>query len=226
MNAPLRLGLGHALHTVAARLELELRVGPLPDDARDDLLVAAELRGALRDDLDLPALALGIAGVHPEQVAREQRRFVAPGAGADLEEDIALVIRVLRQQRLVQLGLELFHARARALQLVVGECLHRGVGGHFLRRVGVALRLPPALVKRDDPAQLGVLARQLAELLEVLGSVLGGEQPAEVLEAPGEAVELRAQRRFHVMRSTGFTSYAAGATALRRARDAPRPRSH
>src|SRR5947209_3545385 len=48
MDAALRLGLGYALHAVAARLEFQPRVRALPDDARDHLLVAAGLGVALR----------------------------------------------------------------------------------------------------------------------------------------------------------------------------------
>ncbi len=55
VDAALGLGLGHALHAVAAGLELELASTRPAHDARDHLLVAAELAGALRDDLDLPA---------------------------------------------------------------------------------------------------------------------------------------------------------------------------
>src|SRR4051812_31247998 len=61
VDAALCFGLRDALHAVATRFKLELRIDALPDDARDALLVAADLGGALRDDLDLPAVALGIA---------------------------------------------------------------------------------------------------------------------------------------------------------------------
>jgi hypothetical protein len=40
----------------------------------------------------------GVALVHAEQVAGEQRRLVAAGAGADFEDGVALVHRVLGQQ--------------------------------------------------------------------------------------------------------------------------------
>src|SRR5690606_9763860 len=56
VDAPLCLGLGHALDAVAARLELEPRINALAGDANDHFLVAAELRRTLRDELDLPAL--------------------------------------------------------------------------------------------------------------------------------------------------------------------------
>src|SRR5690348_9785600 len=131
MDAALRLGLRHALHAMPAGLELEARVGALPDDARDHLLVAAELGRALRDDLDLPAAALGVAGIHAEEISGEEPRLVAAGAGADLEERVALVVRVLRDERLLKACLELFHAGARALQLLVGERLHSRIRRHL-----------------------------------------------------------------------------------------------
>ena len=40
----------------------------------------------------------GIALVHAEQIGGEQRRLVAAGAGADFQDGVALVGRVLRQQ--------------------------------------------------------------------------------------------------------------------------------
>ena len=127
VDPSLRLRLRHALHAVAARFELELRIGACPDDARDHLLVAAELGGRCRHDLDLPAVALGVARVHPEEVAREERRLVAAGAGADLEEDVALVVRVLRQQHLLQVGGERGHLVPRDRPLLVCERAHRRV---------------------------------------------------------------------------------------------------
>jgi hypothetical protein len=69
-------------------------------------LIAAQLGIAGRDDLDAPALALGVAGVHAQQVAGKQRRLVAAGAGADLEEDVALVVGVAGQQGGLQLGVD------------------------------------------------------------------------------------------------------------------------
>src|SRR5690606_39295821 len=71
MDAALGLGLRYALHPVSTRLELESAVDIATLDAGDDFLVAAMLAGALAEHLDAPALQLGIAGIHPEQVARE-----------------------------------------------------------------------------------------------------------------------------------------------------------
>ncbi len=223
VDAPLRLGLGHALHAVAARLEFEPRVGALAADARDHFLVAAQLRGALGHDLDLPAPALGIARVHAEQVAGEERRLVAAGAGAHLEEQVALVVRVLGQQLLLQLRLELLHRRARALQLLLGVALHRRVGRQVPGLLRVALRLAEALVQVDQAGQLGVLARQPPELVHVARRLLGGEQAIELFQPPDQAVELVAQLGLHEWNAR-FTWSGTGARAARPAPGAPRPR--
>ena len=71
---------------------------PLAFDARDDFLVAAVLAVARREDLDAPAAPLGVARVHAEKIAGEDRGFVAAGAGAQLEEEIRFVALVLRNQ--------------------------------------------------------------------------------------------------------------------------------
>ena len=62
-------------------------------------------------DLDLPAAALGVALVHPEELRREERRLLAARARPDLEEDVAGVVRVLRQQEHLELLLDLGQAR-------------------------------------------------------------------------------------------------------------------
>ncbi|ABA50496.1 hypothetical protein BURPS1710b_3601 [Burkholderia pseudomallei 1710b] len=197
MDAALRLGRGHALHAVAARFELQARVRAVARDPHDHFLVAAEIRRALRHHLDLPALPLRVAQVHPQQVAREQRRFVAARARADFDEDVALVVRVLRQQHRLQLGREAAHPVARAAQLVLGEIAHRGVGEQFLRGEFVGARLAPLRVVLDDGADLRVLARQLAILVEVRGDVLAAQQVVQFGQPGCELVELALHARLH-----------------------------
>src|SRR5262249_60288303 len=108
-DAPLRLGRRNALHPVAAGLELELGIRALPDDADDDFLVSADVPRRLGYQLDLPALALGVARGHAEQIAGNERGLSSPPAGPDLQEDVALVVRVLRQEHLLLLRLERPH---------------------------------------------------------------------------------------------------------------------
>ena len=51
------------------------------------------------EDLGPPAAALGVAQVHPQQVTGEQRRLLAALAGLDLEDDVAVVVGVARDQQ-------------------------------------------------------------------------------------------------------------------------------
>ena len=71
MHAALRFGGGDALYAMRAGFEFQHRVSTLPNDARDDLLVAAHLARTFRDHLNLPALAFGVACIHAEQIAGE-----------------------------------------------------------------------------------------------------------------------------------------------------------
>src|SRR2546423_136893 len=80
-----------------AAFVLEAREGALAFDDRLDLLdTARAARIAAVDHLDLEAARLGVAGVHPEELLGEERRFVAAGACADLEDHVLGVVRVLR----------------------------------------------------------------------------------------------------------------------------------
>ena len=54
-------------------------------------------------DLGLELVRLGVAQVHPEQLAREQRGLIAAGAGPDLHDHVAVVVRVARQQEDLEL---------------------------------------------------------------------------------------------------------------------------
>jgi len=96
MDAALGFGVGHALHAMDTRFEFELGERAAAADLRDDLLEAAHGAFAQGDHLDLPALRGGIAFVHAEQIAGEERGLVAAGAGADFQDHVALVHRVLR----------------------------------------------------------------------------------------------------------------------------------
>ena len=60
------------------------------------------LAGTLAQGFHAPAAKLGVAGVHAEQVPCEQRCLIASGAGAHLEEQVSLIMRILRDQELLQ----------------------------------------------------------------------------------------------------------------------------
>ena len=120
-----------------------------------------------RYHLDLPALLGGIALVHAEQVAGEQRGLVAAGAGADFEDGVALVHRVFGQQREADFLFERARAvrrapasrprpaRASRRRSRIGE--HRVEVGDF--GAGRAIGLD----RLDHRVEFGEFARQLDE---------------------------------------------------------------
>ena len=74
---------------------------------------------AQRDDVDLPALPLGVAAVHAEHLGREERRLVAARAGADLEQHVLVVVRVLGHEQQRDLGVERVALRLERARLLV-----------------------------------------------------------------------------------------------------------
>ena len=165
VDAALRLGGGHALHAVAAGLEAQLAVDAVGGGGQaaragrvlqphDHFLEAAEIRRALAHDLAAPALALGVAQVHAQQVGGEQRRLLAAAAGADLDEGRARVVRVARQQRGLQRGVQRREVGVAGGDLVARHRHHLGVVvarvQHLLRGGAVGLALGEAAVQLDD----------------------------------------------------------------------------
>ena len=94
-----RLGRRDALHAVDAALELEPAVGAVAADLDDRLLDPVDAGLVEAEHLGRVAMATCVAQVHPEDLRREQGGLIAAGAGTDLEDDVALVVRVARQQK-------------------------------------------------------------------------------------------------------------------------------
>ena len=100
---------------------------PRPSIDSDHFLQAADAGVAARHHLEAPALALGEPAVHAEQIAGEQRRLVAASAGADFEHDVLLVVRILRNEQQLELGVAGVAPRAQALQLFLRELAQVGI---------------------------------------------------------------------------------------------------
>ena len=161
-----------------AALVLQLAVGAAAFDRRDDLLQAAHPRIAARHHLDPPALTLGEFGVHPEQLARKQRRLVAAGASPDFEDDVLRVVGIFRDQQYLQLGDQAVAARDESLQLFPGEVAHVAVatGGELLGLGDVVHDRLVLAETLDHRLELG----QRFGMLPVLRRValhLGGAEP-------------------------------------------------
>ena len=167
VDAPGRLGDGHALDAVDAALVLQVRPHPVLGlrgsaglNGQAHILVAAQVGVGGAQDLDGPAHALGVAGVHAGQVGGEQGRFLAALAGLDLDNDVAGVVGVARDEDLAQtiggvgLGLAQTGQLGGEVGVVVGQ--FDGVGQVRARRL-------PGAVGGHDPAELGVTAPEAAQ---------------------------------------------------------------
>ena len=141
-----------------------------------DLAVAAVLAAALRQDLDAPAPALGIARIHAEQVAGEDRRLVAARRGADLEEHIVVVERIGRHQQSLELGSRRRPWLARGRRSPAGRArARRRPGRRPSRAPPSSSRSRPA--SRSRPRAIGSMransmdrSRKRAELPSTAGS--------------------------------------------------------
>ena len=99
MNASAGFGLRHALDAMNARFVTHFRINVVALDHRERFLDAADACVGSVHDLHFPALTLGIARIHSQDLGRKKRRLVAAGSGPDLENYVLLVVRVFRQQQ-------------------------------------------------------------------------------------------------------------------------------
>src|SRR5207245_2945590 len=178
------LRLRHALDPVHAALVPEAAVDLAAADKRDDLLDPAQPAAAQVERLDLPAAPLRVAAVHAEQLRGEQRRLVAPGAGAYLEDDVLLVVRIPGKEQGAQLRLQEIPPGFQSLELLPGHRLHLLVAQ---KRLGLA-DLPQDVLElaelRDDLLELGVALGRLAVTL-----LVGDE--GRIAHLAGQRSELR-----------------------------------
>ena len=167
VDAPLRLGLGHALHAVSAALEAERAVGAVALHREEDFLVAVERRLVRAHHVDFPAARLAVAGVHAEEVAREQRRLVAARAGAHLEHGVASLQRIRRQQAGQHGALGVRLLGLQPLQLLLGHRTELGVFQQRLVAVDVVQQLEVARGGGLQLAQCRMLRHDGAVALRV-----------------------------------------------------------
>ncbi len=134
-------------------------------------------------------MALGIAHVHAQQVAREQSRFVAAGAGANLEKNIAIIVRIARQQQPLQLGFELCDANLRGVDLFLGERFHLRLRKHLLRALQIILGALVIVEAVDDGLDFRTLLAERAEAIHVARRVLARQMDIDLLEPLRQLLE-------------------------------------
>ena len=198
VDTALGLGGGHALYAVAAGLEAQPPVGAGARDAQHHFLVAAKLAGRLAHRLHLPALFLGVARVKTGEVAGEQGRLVATGAGPDFDKSIALVVRVFRQQELLQLGVQLRQVGLGRVDFLLCHLGHVGIVEHLPRRRQVGLALQIAVEHLDHRGGLGMFAAQRAKAIHLIDDIGRGQQRIEFVQSGSLAQQGVTDEGFHV----------------------------
>src|SRR5438552_8297166 len=86
-----------------AALELEPAVWAVAVHLHDRFLDPADASFVQAEQLGLEPMALGVPEVHPEELGGEQRRLLPTRAGADLEDHVAIVVRVAREEEHLEL---------------------------------------------------------------------------------------------------------------------------
>ena len=117
-----------------------------------------------RDHFHFPALRRRIALIHPEKVAGEDGGLVAAGAGANLEDHVAFVGRILGQQENADVVFHLCDARVELRLLGRGHIRHLASGRQHVLDVAplaIGLLQPHGGARRG--LELGILLRQLHE---------------------------------------------------------------
>ena len=187
---PCEFGDWDALYAMHARFVLETRVGALALHLEDDFLVPADAGLVLGKHFGLPAVLLGVARVHAEQIGRKEGRLVAARAGADLDDDILFVARVARQEHGPQLLLKRRPLWLELEGLGLGQGAQVGVGlaAHGLGLFEGAAHPLELAIRGHQGFDLRAFAGQLRDARVVCGAF--GHQAVEFIVVGGEAGEL------------------------------------
>src|SRR6185369_6159506 len=186
----------------------------------DGFLDAAERALGVRDRLAAPARALDVARVHAVEIGREERGLVPTGAGADLDDRVAVVERVVREERGLQPRLEIGDAPLESIDLVSGLGRHLGVvNENELARIGeLVLGLLKLRRQLDDRLEASVLPTQLGNLVAVAEGVWIGEQPLD-LRRPGESVAQQVAEAQGLSSPSSRTAWSSGTSGGSARRD-------
>jgi hypothetical protein len=74
-------------------------------------------------------VGLGVTAVHPEEVGGKQSCFLSAGAGANLDDDVPIGARILRNEQRSNLGLECLSKRRQLFDLGLRQISDPRVGG-------------------------------------------------------------------------------------------------
>ncbi len=165
VDPPLALGGGNPLYAMWPTLVLEARPRGFALDDERHVPEAAVFRCLLREHFELQPAALGESLVHAEEVSGPEVRFLAALRALDLDDDVATLVGIARQQELADLGRELLDDVRLFVDLRLQVLAHLVVGFGREELVGVVetgRRFFPRAIRGDERLQLGVPASGVA----------------------------------------------------------------
>ena len=208
VDAALRLGLRHALHTVHTALVLEAIVGPGTVHRKDGLLHAAKLRLVEVEHFQLPALALHIHGVHAQQAVGKQGSFLPSCAAADLHNDIFAIVHILGQQQNFEIIFQLCHILTFFADFLLYHLLEVRVkcARFFQQSFGLCQMILcglPRAVGLHHRFCIVVLPHQPAEKRRVCGGIRLVQADGKLFKAVADGIHLGK----HVRHNSGSSPY-------------------
>jgi len=146
-------------------------------------------------------VAIDVPRIHAEEVRREQGGLVTTGAGANLDDRVAIIERVVRQEGRLQLRLELDELGLEAYDLAGGLGRHLGVvnGNELARLRELVFRPVQPRRQLDDGGESSVLPAKLGEPRVVASHRRLGQLPLDcrrTLQRFGEPIAQETVGRF------------------------------
>ena len=182
MDAPARFGFRHPLHAMHAGFVFQPGEDALALDPGRGFLDPAKLGLGEVEHLEGPALRLGIAAIHGQKIAREQRRLLAAGAGADLDDGRARIGGILGQKRDAQRLFQIGQFRLEARHFLLCQFAHVGIREHRLRLGQPVTGGAPFADLGHHRLQIGIFAADRGDLI---GGGAGIQLRFEKLETLG-----------------------------------------
>ena len=157
----------YPLYPVRARFKFQPRESSRALHGGHGLFNAAKLRFVEGYHVQREAAALGIHGVHPQEIGGKQRALFAADTGPDFQHDILFIIGVAGQQQALQLLLQPIPLCLGGHQLFLTQLAQLRIGQHFRSSGNIGLSLGVSAVSLRHRRQLLLLAAQLCHCLTV-----------------------------------------------------------
>ena len=184
MNPSLRFRGRYALYAVCAGFEFQFRVNTAASHAADDFLVTAVFAFARADNFHRPFHRFRVFGIHAKKITGKYCRFVSAGAGPNFEIDVAVIMRIGRNQRLLQFQLQRFTILLQRGQFFFAHLAHFviTVAGHFRGGNDVISECFVLPKQANDWIQPRIFHPQITKLVLIANYVGIGHQARNLFE--------------------------------------------